>query len=603
MGLSGVSRPSVLAAVAEYEQLGHEGLREYYGFGLAGLSRMVLHNKRYDAHTIASLAQRYGAGHWPLPEELTGGEEAIAERLEQVGFVVERGAAAEADVPSRAPQLVLQPRGLKAGAPRHFTDTVRDGVALADIEKYLGEDAGLMRELYPGGTVWLWGSTPCSVPWHAKTKALEGRRVGDDVFFYHSHHFIARARILHLMRNSELARNVWGADEEGETWEHVMALGNVEHFTPAVSAKPVLSHFALGSSLRSLTLKSASDYANAASLFPGGGEGPGGAGVRPTTATAPGGSTLRDRIAALNIPGEAKRVAADRPESLALLWASSRIAKEKPRLLPLPRLREEMGPLLADFSEREAEDAANGSSFEWLRHDELWEVRGSLEDLSLEGAPEESDEAPPIVGLSLPAAEKLKNATTRLETVATLCRGALGGIDQRELLQRVGLGGYENAQGETGDTRPDDAVLLPGQREAEHEETAGPAGRRKGGYSRIIRNSAYAQQVKELHGGRCQVCGTQLEHGGRSFVQAAHIRGLGAPHNGPDVLGNLLCLCPNDHALFDGFAIYVDEHWVVRRMDGGASPGELRRVSEHTIDASQVAYHRALCMLSAPAHQ
>ena len=38
----------------------------------------------------------------------------------------------------------------------------------------------------------------------------------------------------------------------------------------------------------------------------------------------------------------------------------------------------------------------------------------------------------------------------------------------------------------------------------------------------------------------------------RSFLrEAAHIRPLGAPHNGPDTLDNTLCLCPNHHVPFD----------------------------------------------------
>jgi hypothetical protein len=38
----------------------------------------------------------------------------------------------------------------------------------------------------------------------------------------------------------------------------------------------------------------------------------------------------------------------------------------------------------------------------------------------------------------------------------------------------------------------------------------------------------------------------------RSFLrEAAHIRPLGAPHNGPDTWDNTLCLCPNHHVPFD----------------------------------------------------
>jgi putative restriction endonuclease len=256
-----------------------------------------------------------------------------------------------------------------------------------------------------------------------------------------------------------------------------------------------------------------------------------------------------------------------------------------------------MSPLLTEFGGPGGESSARG--FQWLRDGELWEFRDNFEGDSVAARSVENGE-PPLVGLALPAAEILTRAEARLETVVTLSRGALADVDQSRLLHRTGLGGYENAQGESDDTREPDTTLIPVQRVAEAGQATGPAGRRQGRYSRIIRNSAFAQRVKELHEGTCQVCGTTLEHGGRSFVQAAHIQGLGDPHNGPDVLSNLLCLCPNDHALFDGFALYIDERWTVRTQEG-VSLGTLRRVPQHTIDTSYVAYHRRLCALSTSA--
>ena len=38
----------------------------------------------------------------------------------------------------------------------------------------------------------------------------------------------------------------------------------------------------------------------------------------------------------------------------------------------------------------------------------------------------------------------------------------------------------------------------------------------------------------------------------------AHIQGLGRPHNGPDIIENMLCLCPNHHDQFDNFSYYID---------------------------------------------
>jgi putative restriction endonuclease len=38
----------------------------------------------------------------------------------------------------------------------------------------------------------------------------------------------------------------------------------------------------------------------------------------------------------------------------------------------------------------------------------------------------------------------------------------------------------------------------------------------------------------------------------------AHIKGLGRPHNGPDIIENMICLCPNHHEQFDDYGFYID---------------------------------------------
>lgn len=40
--------------------------------------------------------------------------------------------------------------------------------------------------------------------------------------------------------------------------------------------------------------------------------------------------------------------------------------------------------------------------------------------------------------------------------------------------------------------------------------------------------------------------------------RAHHIKPLGGEHNGPDVRENILCVCPNHHALLDYGAIKLD---------------------------------------------
>ena len=74
----------------------------------------------------------------------------------------------------------------------------------------------------------------------------------------------------------------------------------------------------------------------------------------------------------------------------------------------------------------------------------------------------------------------------------------------------------------------------------------------------------------------------------RSFLrEAAHIRPLGAPHNGPDTLDNTLCLCPNHHVLFDHSGITIDEDLSLVGVEG-----RLAVNPRHSIDDSHLRYCR-----------
>lgn len=81
---------------------------------------------------------------------------------------------------------------------------------------------------------------------------------------------------------------------------------------------------------------------------------------------------------------------------------------------------------------------------------------------------------------------------------------------------------------------------------------------------RVLRDTTLARTVKESHQYRCQICGQTLKLGDNtSYAEAHHIMPLGTPHNGPDVRGNILCVCPNDHVLLDYGAIKLDENRLV----------------------------------------
>ncbi len=78
-----------------------------------------------------------------------------------------------------------------------------------------------------------------------------------------------------------------------------------------------------------------------------------------------------------------------------------------------------------------------------------------------------------------------------------------------------------------------------------------------------------------------------------------HIQPLGVPHNGPDELPNLLCLCPNHHVMFDFGGFVIDPAGAVMSPRTKAVLGVLRVSPEHRLDADRLdadrlAYHRRM---------
>ena len=77
------------------------------------------------------------------------------------------------------------------------------------------------------------------------------------------------------------------------------------------------------------------------------------------------------------------------------------------------------------------------------------------------------------------------------------------------------------------------------------------------------------------------------------YAEGAHIKPLGKPHNGPDEVENILCLCPNHHVLFDRGAIGV-------QSDGSliGVGGALRSSRGHWPSSESLAYHRKIHRLN-----
>lgn len=96
---------------------------------------------------------------------------------------------------------------------------------------------------------------------------------------------------------------------------------------------------------------------------------------------------------------------------------------------------------------------------------------------------------------------------------------------------------------------------------------------------RRLRDTELARKVKQLHEYKCQICDhIIILRNGNRYAEAHHIKPLGLLHRGPDIIENILCLCPNHHA----------------ELDYGVSTlslGSLRSHQEHPVRQEFIDYH------------
>ncbi|MFJ8647524.1 HNH endonuclease [Streptomyces sp. NPDC093546] len=288
---------------------------------------------------------------------------------------------------------------------------------------------------------------------------------------------------------------------------------------------------------------------------------------------------LMDKLRSLKVHQRNGRQSRHKP--LALLWGISRVATGKPSIAPWRQFRDEVGGLLAEFGHPNS-SVTPEYPFWHLQTSQLWDVHGVPAQQAAKVHAATFDRLNPEGGIGRQAERLLSDPCVRSEAIAVLRETYLADIDQHALMERLGLAGYESASG-IADFAEDQVT------------GAGPAARRTVASSRIVRDTELSAKVKKLHGDRCQICGLQLSTRFGTYSEAAHIRGLGRPHNGPDELPNLLVLCPNHHVQFDALAIYVDPDGVVRMTADGSRLGELRPHPAHQINAAHLRYHRALC--------
>jgi putative restriction endonuclease len=110
---------------------------------------------------------------------------------------------------------------------------------------------------------------------------------------------------------------------------------------------------------------------------------------------------------------------------------------------------------------------------------------------------------------------------------------------------------------------------------------------------RSICETEAGRQLKELYHYRCQICGARLITPVGPYAEAAHIRPLAAPHNGPDTTENLLCLCPNHHVLFELGSIAIADDFALFSCEG-----RLTIDFRHRLNKAHLRYHREHCWVN-----
>ena len=109
---------------------------------------------------------------------------------------------------------------------------------------------------------------------------------------------------------------------------------------------------------------------------------------------------------------------------------------------------------------------------------------------------------------------------------------------------------------------------------------------------RIVRDAGLAARIKRIYGFSCQVCGENLQSPSGPYVEAAHVKPLGTPDDGPDIEENLLCLCPNHHKLLDTGGIVIDGDMKVIHLVNLNVIGPLTVGRRHRLTQEYLAWHR-----------
>ena len=122
-------------------------------------------------------------------------------------------------------RVVLQPSANHA-ARQHYVDTIQAPVHLHTHRDLLSAaDAAQLERAFPGGLAAMWGVTPGVADVNARKYSKAS--VGDLVLFAAHGAIFGSGVIAVKFRNRDLASQLWGFDQKGQTWEYMYALDEI----------------------------------------------------------------------------------------------------------------------------------------------------------------------------------------------------------------------------------------------------------------------------------------------------------------------------------------------------------------------------------------
>ena len=181
------------------------------------------------------------------------------------------------------------------------------------------------------------------------------------------------------------------------------------------------------------------------------------------------------------------------------------------------------------------------------------------------------------------------DALTRAELLADLYESA-GGLERFAVFDGVPLDGGSTSSPPSGQVgEGTDLEWL------EQEASDGIVERRSVERKEQMRDRRAATALKRHYDNTCQFCGIRLEVAQSIFYsEAAHIKGIGEPHNGPDKVTNMLVLCPNHHLQFDRGILLLrktNAGYQIKSKAQGHQLGGRMITLKHFLDDACVSYH------------